>query len=450
MARFLIATIPIIGHVGPALPIVRTLVDRGHEVCWYTGAAFRSTIEKTGAQFAPILSWLDYSDLNSVPAELMDQRAAAEGVQRLKFDLKNFFINPAIGQTKDLSDLLHQFPADILVADSMFLGVSWLAEQKQLPWAEFGSSALALSSRDTAPFGSGLPPSNTLFRRVRNQGLQCVFRHTVLRELTVYVNELRSQIGLPPSPVHFFDRISPFLYLSPSIPEFEYPRRDLPAQVHFIGPLLSPPPTEFIPPVWWNDLMGDNPVVHVTQGTVSTNPTELLLPTLQALEHEDVLVVATTGGLEIDSLKLDSLPANARLESFISHAHLLPHVDVMVTNGGYNGVQMALSNGVPLVVAGQTEEKPEVAARVEWARVGINLRTKTPTPQQVRDAVKALLADSSYRTRAQQFQTMMQQYNGPATAATLLEQLAVTKQPILNHQKDLNDQKELISSAAKP
>jgi UDP:flavonoid glycosyltransferase YjiC (YdhE family) len=30
----------------------------------------------------------------------------------------------------------------------------------------------------------------------------------------------------------------------------------------------------------------------------------------------------------------------------------------MVTNGGYGGVQAALANGVPLVVAGATEEKP--------------------------------------------------------------------------------------------
>jgi UDP:flavonoid glycosyltransferase YjiC (YdhE family) len=33
----------------------------------------------------------------------------------------------------------------------------------------------------------------------------------------------------------------------------------------------------------------------------------------------------------------------------------------MVTNGGYGGVQMALSYGVPLVVAGASEDKPEVA-----------------------------------------------------------------------------------------
>lgn len=431
MARFLIGTIPIIGHVSPAVPIARELINRGHEVCWHTGQAFQSTVEKTGARFAPILSWLDYSDKKNVPSSLMEQREAAVGVQQLKFDLKNFFIDPALGQAKDLAEILDEFPADVLLSDSFFLGVSWVAEQKRLPWAEFGSSALALSSRDTAPFGPGLQPSNTVFRRLRNQGLRWLFRQTLLRELRTYTNDLRSQFGLPASPFHIFEKISPFLHLSPSIPEFEYPRSDLPPQVHFIGALLSPPPVEFMPPVWWDELAGSKSVIHVTQGTVTTNPAELLMPTLQAMEHEDVLVVATTGGAAPDTLKLTSLPANARIEPFIPHAHLLPHVDVIVTNGGYNGVQMALANGVPLVVAGQTEDKPEIAARVEWAKVGINLRTRTPSPQQIKDAVKALLTNSSYSTRAKHFQTKMQQYNAPAIAATLLEQLATTKQPVL-------------------
>ena len=86
---------------------------------------------------------------------------------------------------------------------------------------------------------------------------------------------------------------------------------------------------------------------------------------------------------------------------------------------------------VPLVVAGQTEEKPEIAARVEWAKVGINLKTRTPTHTQIKQAVKTLLRDSSYRTCIKQLQTKMQNYNAPAIAATLIEQLATTKQPVL-------------------
>lgn len=431
MARFLLGTIPVIGHVNPAVPIVRELVKRGHEVCWYTGQAFQATVEKTGARFAPIRSWMDYSDLNNVPSSLMEQRDASQGVGRLKFDLRTFFIQPALGQVKDLAEILDEFPADVLIADSMFLGVSWLAEQQGLPWAEFNSSALSLSSPDTAPFGLGLQPSNTLFRRLRNQGLRCFFQQTVLRDLRADTNEVRSQVGLPPSSVHFFDRVSPFLYLLPTIPEFEYSRRDFPPQIHFIGPLLPASTPEFTPPAWWHELSGSKPVIHVTQGTVSTNSADLIKPTVQALADEDVLVVVTTGGAAIDTIAVTPLPTNVRIEPFIPHTHLLPHVDVMVTNGGYNGVQMALANGVPLVVAGKTEEKPEIAARVEWAQVGINLKTQTPTPAQIKQAVKTLLTDSSYRTRIQQLQTKIHHYNAPAIAADLLEQLAETKQPVL-------------------
>ncbi|MBF2066628.1 MAG: hypothetical protein IGS39_19730 [Calothrix sp. C42_A2020_038] len=35
MARFLIGTLPAVGHVNPALPIARKLIERGHEVWWY-------------------------------------------------------------------------------------------------------------------------------------------------------------------------------------------------------------------------------------------------------------------------------------------------------------------------------------------------------------------------------------------------------------------------------
>jgi UDP:flavonoid glycosyltransferase YjiC (YdhE family) len=59
----------------------------------------------------------------------------------------------------------------------------------------------------------------------------------------------------------------------------------------------------------------------------------------------------------------------------------------MVTNGGFNGVQSALSHGVPLVCAGKTEEKPEVCARVAWAGVGIDLKTQRPKPDQIKQAI---------------------------------------------------------------
>jgi UDP:flavonoid glycosyltransferase YjiC (YdhE family) len=132
-----------------------------------------------------------------------------------------------------------------------------------------------------------------------------------------------------------------------------------------------------------------------------------------------------------DPAALGALPANARLERFIPHAELLPHVDVMVTNGGYNGVLTALAHGVPLVAAGCSEDKQEVSARIAWARVGLDLKTDTPSAEQLANAVHRVLHDPIFRRNVRRVQADFAQHDGPTEAAMLLEQLALTKHPII-------------------
>jgi UDP:flavonoid glycosyltransferase YjiC (YdhE family) len=65
----------------------------------------------------------------------------------------------------------------------------------------------------------------------------------------------------------------------------------------------------------------------------------------------------------------------------------------MITNGGYGGVHHALSYGIPVVVAGETSDKAEVAARVEHAGVGLNLGTANPSADQIAAAVRGITSD---------------------------------------------------------
>jgi UDP:flavonoid glycosyltransferase YjiC (YdhE family) len=106
----------------------------------------------------------------------------------------------------------------------------------------------------------------------------------------------------------------------------------------------------------------------------------------------------------------------------------------MITNGGFNGVQMALANGVPLIGAGKSEDKPEICARIEWLGAGIDLKTDKPAPEQIRVAVGKVLADRSYKNRAQDMQRTMSEYDVPAIVATLLEQLAIAQQSVSGNQ----------------
>lgn len=97
------------------------------------------------------------------------------------------------------------------------------------------------------------------------------------------------------------------------------------------------------------------------------------------------------------------MPTTARVARFLPYSLLLPHTDVLVTNGGYEVLQ-ALSYGVPVAVAGGTEEKPDVAARVAWSGAGIDLRTGRPTDDKLGTAVRTVLDDPSYAGAAARLQ----------------------------------------------
>ena len=428
MARFLIASQPISGHVLPAVPVVRTLVGRGHDVWWYVGRRFRAQAEVAGAHFAGYQHAYDYDDRNCDAA--FPGCSTLTGLNKIRFDILKLFVEQAAKQHRDLTAILDQFPADVVLGDPSMLAALTVEETGGPPSAIYNVSCLGLPGRDVAPFGLGLLPSASPLGHVRNRVLDYLVQNVMFRQASQELARQCAEIGVPP---RSFEGgiLSPNLLLQPTVEAFEYPRSDLPPQVHFIGALLNDRAGEFVIPYWWDELVGTRrPVILVTQGTGATALRKLIAPTISGLVDDDVLVIAV-GVRDPDELGLPSLAPNVRVERFIPFTPLLPFVDVYLTNGGFGGVQHALSNGVPIVVAGTTADEKEIGNRVAYAGAGINLRTSSPTPQQVADSVRTILRDPRYRTGAEMIQAALNHHNAPVEAATLLEQLARTKNPVL-------------------
>lgn len=425
MTDFLFATMPAVGHVTPLRPVARALVARGHRVRWYAGRVFADAVTSTGAEHVPMSASID-RDLRP-PDEVFPERAALTGVAQFRWDMLNVFLAPAEQQVADLRASLAEHPADVLVGDVGVLGVRLLGELEDRPWVTVGIAPLTMPSRDTAPFGSALPPSATPLGRVRNRLLYAAFDRVVLRPVNAEFRALRERVGLPSARATLFGGVSPYLFLQNGVPGLEYPRSDLPPQVHFVGSLAAPEPGIVEPP-WWSDVeTADRPVVHVTQGTVANaDLDDLVGPTLRALADEDVLVVATVG---TQARAVPTLPTNARAAAMLPYDRLLPRVSAMVTNGGYGGVQQALAHGVPLVVAGASEDKPEVAARVAWAGAGVDLRTATPSPEAIRAAVRTVL-DGAHTAAATRLREEYRRLDAGARSADLLEAVARTGGPV--------------------
>jgi MGT family glycosyltransferase len=114
------------------------------------------------------------------------------------------------------------------------------------------------------------------------------------------------------------------------------------------------------------------------------------------------------------------VPANARVEEFVPHSHLLPHAEVVVTHGGMGATQKALTAGVPVVVVPWGRDQAEVGRRAEAAGVGVFLPKKKLTPETLRDAVQRARA---LKPAAAAFADTMKREGGAPLAADRLEQL---------------------------
>jgi MGT family glycosyltransferase len=400
VASILICSSPTLGHITPLAAVARHLVERGHQVRFLTGTRYESAITAVGAEFLPLPPAADIH-LDD-PREAFPQREGLTGIAAIRFDILNLFIAPAAAQFRALERAIQDVPTDAVLVEPLFLGAAPLTalERSRRP-ALMGLGIVPLTAPDPqlAPSGFGLQPMAGPLGRLRNAILSRVADRT-FGPIFAQGKAIMDEIGVASDTLAFDWLIAADAMVQFTVASFEYPRARMPESVHFVGPVAKHIPSTAPLPDWWGKLDDGRPVIHVTQGTVANKDLdELTRPAIAALRDLDAHVIITTGGRPVSELG-DDLPSNVLVAPFIPHDVLLPRTDLMITNGGYGGVQMALRHGVPLVVAGKTEDKAEVAARVAWSGVGIDLRTNRPTPAALKRATKRVLDDPRYAAAA--------------------------------------------------
>ncbi len=420
MGRFLLSAMPFTGHVTPMTTVARELVERGHSVRIYTGTRFRDRVEAAGATLVPWRAAPDFDENNL--AETFPRLVGAKGMRQLFTNVIDCFIATAPAQAADLMAEWERTPWDVVAADETSVGTVLYSEWAGMPWATVSITPLNLAGTVGPPSGLGLSPGTHPLTRARDAVLRGLVP-VMSRPISSAIGDARRAIGLPQTSLTMDKLVfSRRLIVASGSSALDYDRPDRPEHLHFVGELRTTGTAAPSPrPAWWPDLEGRT-VVLVSQGTQNIDPEDLLRPTLSALADRDVLVVATTGVPGRDTVPFE-VPANARVAGFVPFADLLPHADVMVTNGGWGGTLAALSHGIPLVIAGGDLDKPEVAARVAWAGAGINLRTGTPSASAVAAALDRIVADGSFRANAARVGEGLRALGGAPRAAELLEGL---------------------------
>lgn len=372
--RVLALSSPIYAHTLNAVPFVEGLVARGAEV--HHGVAtpwVGSRAVSAGADHV--------HDTGPVPAFTPPGGRVRDVSARYAW-----LVTDAATRAVAVQRLVEQVRPDVVLTDSLGYAGALVAERLVLPWVSFGDGPLHFPDEHTPPFGAGLPYRTPRPWVWRNTVVQAASRRLVMGRAQQGYDALRTALGLPPRDVPVLEAcLSPVLHLHGGAPELEYPRADLPGHVHFVGALRPPEPSGWRRPAWWDEVVTvhDGSVVLATQGTLRDDPAEVLAPTLAALRESGRAGVLTTGSGDPTRLGgpglVDGRPV--AVEPFVPYSTVLPHAGVLVTNGGWTGVLLALAHGVPVLQVGRTEEKADIGRRVEWAGAGVHLGGGRPSPR---------------------------------------------------------------------
>ncbi|NOY37129.1 MAG: hypothetical protein GXO83_06095 [Chlorobi bacterium] len=425
MHKIIILALPVEGHFNPFVPVITKLVEKGHKVGCVTGRIFKDRVENAGAAFYPLPQKWDRSDRDKEVYEIYPELKKKKGLLQIRYYLKHIKYDQVPDILNLLENVLKHFPADLIVGDTFMIAGSWMKEMGGPPDVHLSVLPLSLPGKNIAPFGLGLLPGKSFFSKLRNNLLNTVFEKVLFNDVQIYVNKIRKKVGLPPCEKSFSitDYVMPDLVLHTSVPDFEYYHDDFPANFHFIGPVIIPPDNHYKKPEWWPEIEKDIPVVLISQGTIAKKIDDLIYPAIEALKEEKMIVIA----VPIKDVEIRNLPENTHTAPYIPFGNLLPHVDIMISNGGFGGTQNALAHGIPVVIAGATEDKMEVAARLENSGAGINLRKQKPTPADIRKAVMKILSVPSYKQKAKELQTNFAKYDAPTLAVELMEGLIEKK-----------------------
>jgi UDP:flavonoid glycosyltransferase YjiC (YdhE family) len=306
---------------------------------------------------------------------------------------------------------------DCLIVDQIELAGGTVAEHLGLP---FVSVAAALPIN----LDPNVPPVHLPWRhragvqfRLRNWMANAACEWIVSGVLST-INRQRRAWGLPPARGlnALFSRLAQVAQLPATL---ELPGPRLPPQVHYTGPWTDAAGRE---PVYfpWSRLDLDRPLVYASMGTLQNGILRTFRMIAEACAGLDLQLVISLGGGQ-DPALLGDLPGDPVVVGYAPQLDLIRRAALTISHGGLNTTLESLAWGVPMVVLPVTYDQPGVGARVEWSGVGRSIPVGRLMVDRLRDAVRSVLGNPTYRERAGRLRSSIEAADGLNRAADLIE-----------------------------
>lgn len=365
MSKIVFFCIPAHGHTNPTLGVVRELVNRGHEVLYYSYNVMREKIESAGATF---VSCDDYD---------MEQKLDPKDAVRVGKDLAfstNLLVETTLSLDEHVLEDMKQMQPDCIVADSMAVWGKAIALKLGIPF---------VSSTTTFAF-------NRYSAQIMKQGLGDLFKMIFsMGKINKDIKRLQDK-GYPIKSVLDIiqndENTHTVVYTSP---QFQPCAETFTDKYAFVGPSIRPATSEI-------EKTKDK-LVYISMGTVNNDMLPLYKECINAFAETDYQVIMSVGNL-VSMDAFGKLPANVSVYPSVDQIAVLEKADVFLSHCGMNSVNESLYFCVPLVMLPQTPEQGGVATRVEQVGAGIRLGKVNATS--ILDAVNTVLNDAAYQKNA--------------------------------------------------
>jgi zeaxanthin glucosyltransferase len=423
MANIGIFCLPMPSHLNLFLVIAEALARRGHRMIFFGLSDNEHKIREAGFDF--------YST---------DPDAARPGtfteIKQTIGKRGTFAAMRAQGRFDELryDAILHKGPElarraglDGMIVDQAEACSGSVAERVGLPWVSV-ASALSMNIEPAVPLlFTTWGYSESRFAVLRNRLVYSVLELAAIRTRHI-INRYRRQWRLRPLR-STNDAFSPFAQLSQQNAEFDFPRQQLPACFHYVGPIR--PASRTAVPFPWNHLDG-RPLIYASLGTVNQHRRvfEAIAQSCAGLDTQLVLSLGGAGRIE----DFRDLPGSPLVVEFAPQLDLLERAALTITHAGLNTTLESLAAGVPLVAVPLNFDQFGVAARIRWTGTGDFLKLRALTPSRLRATVTKVLTDPSYRQAATRMRNAIAATNGPQRAAEIIEKVVRTGKPVLSWQ----------------
>jgi UDP:flavonoid glycosyltransferase YjiC (YdhE family) len=233
------------------------------------------------------------------------------------------------------------------------------------------------------------------------------------------INAIRLQAGKP-IVSSSWEAWSSAPVICTTLPELDPLAAQVPPSFQYVGPVF-----ERVPASGWQSpwSVGDpRPLVLVSFSTHDQwDETSRINRTLEALPIDHYRALVTSSMAEIEGILK---PENAMVTPYLPHGEVLPLVKLAVIHAGHGTVTNCLAHGVPMIcLPNPYSDQPMLAAQVETISAGLALDGDNATAEEIAQAVKRIMGDSSYFTVAKRLAGEIKVMQGGNRAASMLEQL---------------------------